>query len=58
MNPTILLACDGPFCSAAPFETEVRYHRCSEDDPYDVEWVPVYEGEQFCPDCGLLMEEV
>lgn len=56
MPATLLLVC--PHCQNEPLETDVRYERCCEDDPCDVEWVAVYSGEELCPDCSRLMEAV
>ncbi len=53
---TLLLVC--PHCQDEPLETDVRYERCCEDDPNDVEWVAVYGGEERCPECGAEMEAV
>ena len=54
--PTVLLMC--PICDGELTEVEVRYEQCSEDDPLDLEWVPLDEGTNGCEDCGIEMEAV
>ncbi len=56
MAAALLLRC--PHCQNEPLETDVRYERCCEDDPYDIEWVAVYSGEDRCPECNAQMEAV